>query len=242
VNVRVNPLRTIPMFFEGAPDAVSKKDFDDLTKLVKGLTTVVQTQTQVINQMRQAPPITQQQQQQNNKDDDDDDDVDVNSMDNKSFATFLMKQVGGVLDKKMGDLSTRLDSGLKEVRTGRAKDEIEKFRGDHKDFDEWGLEISALAKQHPSLSINQLYTLAKTSDPEKAKTIDAKYVEKKEEPNPEDQRLTLFGGYRPSTSKTVGDDGKEPKKMTTTEALEKSWDDAVSKFPALKSLGDDSVD
>lgn len=236
----VSPIMTTPKFFEGEATVVSKKDFDDLTKLVKGLTTVVQTQTQVINQMRQAAPPATTTPPANEPDDDDD--IDVNTMDNKSFATFLMKQVGGILEKKIGDLGSRLDNGLKEVRTGRARDEIEKFRGDHKDFDEWGVEISALAKQHPSLSINQLYTLAKTSDPEKAKTVDAKYVEKAPETNPEDERLTLFGGYRPSTSKTAGDDGKEPKRMTTNEALEKSWDDAVAKFPALKSLGDDSVD
>lgn len=243
--MKIRPIRSIPMFFEGGtPDTVAKKDFDDLAKLVRGLTTVVQQQTVAMNQMRtqittapapkgSTPPVD---------DDDADDDVDVNAMDNKGFAAFLMKNVGKILDTKVTELGSRLDNGLREVRTGRARDEIGKFASEHKDFKDWEIEIAALAKQHPSLGIQQLYTLARSSDPEKVKEVDAKYVEKKEEPNPEDERLTLFGGYRPSTGKTTSADGTEPKKLTTNEALEKSWDDAVAKFPALKSLGEDSLD
>jgi hypothetical protein len=240
--MRIRPVRSIPKFFEGAPpvESIAKKDFDELKNLVGGLTKIVQLQTQQFQAFRQSTPPTVTPP----KDDDDaDDEPDVNSMDNKAFSTFLMKNVGKILETKLGEFNTKLDGGLKEVRNGRARDEIEKFRGDHKDLEDWGTEIAALSKQHPTLGIQQLYTLARTSDPDKAKTIDAKYVEKKDEPNPEDERLTLFGGYRPSTGKTAGADGKEPPKMTTSEALEKSWDEALSKFPALKSLGgDDNMD
>lgn len=215
--------------------------FTDLGKMIKGLVVIVQQQGAALTGLRQevqkSAPATKKGK---DKDDDDDegDDVDVDKLSNKEFMSLMMKNVGSLLDEKIGGVTKKVDGVAQTVRTKDITEEYNKLKEKHKDFEEWEDEMKTLSKENPTLSIKRLYTLARQENPDKAKTLDEKHKDPKDEPK--DDGITLFGGYRPST-KTSGDgdskDGKKTK-LTMDQALDKAWNEAVSKVPALGKTED----
>lgn len=239
----VKPVILLPKFFEGEGAAkyelAKDPSFLELKKLVTGLAGVVQQQVTSINGLRTTieagvkPKVEEEEEEEP---------TDLEAMPKKDFFDFMMKQVGGLLDTKLTEFGGKLDGTVKEFRTSKIRDEITSFAKDNPDFHEWETEIASLNKTHPTLGIRDLYMLAKDRNPDKVKELETKYA-KKEDDAAKDDTLTLFGGYRPSTSKsTNGDGSKEAKKPTVDEALEQSWSEALDKFPSLAKMGDDALD
>lgn len=218
----------------------------DVGKLVRGMVTIQHQQNAVINDLRVKQAAIPVKSEKDGKDDDEgeDDDVDVDSLDNKSFQKMIMKNIGGMLDERLGQFGTKLDSVSTEYRNGRLTEEYVKLKSDHKDFDEWSDEMKALAKDNPTLTLKRLYTLARSENADKTKEMDTKYAPKDDVKEKADGGLTLFGGFRPTIGKTGdgGESGKNGKKMTPAEAGSQAWEETVAKFPGLKSLETNPLD
>lgn len=215
--------------------------FVEMQKMMKGMVAIISQQGSMIGQMRTliekgaAAPAKG-----GKKDDDDtdDDEVDVDKLSNKEFMALMMKNVGGLLDEKIGKVTEKVEGVSKTMNTKEITAQYNDLKGKHKDFDEWADEMKALSTENPTLSLKRLYALARQENPDKAKTLDEKYTEKKDDT--EDKTLTLFGGFRPTT-KTSGEDGKDGKKaekLTVDQALDKAWEEAVAKVPALGKMED----
>lgn len=216
--------------------------FAEMQKMFRGLVTIVQQQGAAMTQMRTLleKGATAPKGKDKDDDDDDDDDVDVDKLSNKEFMALMMKNVGGLLDEKIGTVAKKVDGVAQTVNTKEITTQYNDLKGKHKDFEEWADEMKALSQENPTLSLKRLYTLARQENPDKAKTLDDKYVEKKDV---KDDSLTLFGGYRPTT-KTSGEGGKDGKtreKLSIDQALDKAWEEAVDKVPALGKM-DDALD
>lgn len=214
----------------------------DMGKLVRGLVTIQQQQTTVLNEIRTkvntAPTAHNEP-----EGDDDGEDVDVNSLDNQGFQKFLMKEIGGLLDERLGQFGQKLDGTVTEFRNGKLREEYAKIKEDHPDFDDWGDEMKALAKENPGLSLMRLYTLARSENDAKAKELDVKYAKKADgEKAKEDQTLTLFGGFRPSIGKTPDGESRKAEKLTPEAAGQKAWDETVARFPGLAALETNPLD
>ena len=220
----------------------------DMGKLVRGLVSIQQQQTSVLNEIRTKvntdPNAHKAKNGDDDTDDDSDDDVDVNSLDNSGFQKFLMKEIGGLLDEKLGAVSKNIEGVSNAFHSDKIRKEYGELKEDNPDFDDWQDEMRALAKDFPALGLKRLYTLARSENDVKAKELDAKYAKQKNgDGTKDDKTLTLFGGFRPTIGKTGGgDSGKKEEKLTPAEAGEKAWEETVARFPGLSSLETNPLD
>lgn len=219
---------------------------NDMGKLLRGMVAIQQQQTTALTEIRTklASAPAAHNEPDDGGGDDGDDDVDVNALDNSGFHKFLMKEVGGMLDQKLGDFGKKVDGVSQEFRNDKIREQYGEIKKDHPDFDDWADEMKDLAKANPGLSLKQLYTLARSENSTKATELDTKYAKaEKDGKQKEDNTLTLFGGYRPTIGKTNGDQsGKKQEKLTADEAATKAWDETVAKFPALGALETNPLD
>lgn len=214
----------------------------EIGKLVKGMVAIQAQQTSAIRELSAKAAAAPDAHADKGDAQDDVDDVDVNSLDNAGFQKFLMKEIGGLLDEKLGAVGQKIDGVSSEFRNGKIREEYDKIKQDHPDFDDWGTEMAALAKENPGLSLRRLYTLARSEDSKKAKELDEKHGKTKDAKK-EDTELTLFGGFRPTIGKTGGGDaGKSGEKMTADQAGQKAWEETVARFPGLASLETNPLD
>lgn len=215
----------------------------DVGKLLKGVVTIQQQQSAVLNDIR--TKVASAPAAHNEPDDDSDDEpVDVNSLDNSAFQKLLMKEIGGIIDEKLGAFGQKVDGVANTFHTDRLRKEYGELKKDHPDFDDWQEEMQALAKENPGLGLKRLYTLARSENDVKAKELDAKYAKAKGDgKEKDDHTLTLFGGFRPTIGKTDGDQpGKKGEKLTADQAGAKAWEETVAKFPGLASLETNPLD
>lgn len=217
----------------------------DMGKLVRGMVAIQQQQTTVLNDIRTKQAAAADPKNQKDPDDEDDDeDVDVNSLDNNQFQKMLMKEIGSVIDEKLGTFGQKLDGVSNAFHTDKLKMEYAKVKEEHPDFDDWSDEMKVLAKDNPRLDLTQLHTLARSGNDVKAKELDAKYAKAKNgDGKKDDHTLTLFGGFRPTIGKTDGgDSGKKAEKLDAVQAGEKAWEETVARFPGLASLETNPLD
>lgn len=217
--------------------------FKELKQLVVGTVSLVrqlgvtqQQQAQLIGNIGKPATKGKGKKEDDLEDDDDGDGDDLDGLTPKQLNTFLMKNVGKLLDEKLGAMKTNMDGVVSKMTAKELQAEYNTLSGKYKDFKDWGEEMQTLAKAHPTLGLKDLYKLAREENEEKVKELTAKYVDKDGKKEP-DESLTLFGGYRPSSKTSAGDD-KEEKKMTVEQAADVAWDEMVGKFPALGKMGD----
>jgi len=219
-----------------------KEEFGKVGKAVAGVLAIAQANNTsnselkklVENLQKGAKPGTNRA---DDDDDDDDDDIDPEDLDEipaGKFRKALLTEVGKLLDGKLAEVSTGMQNLSRGIRTTELRGEAKELAGKHKDFEEWANEMNTLGKDNPKLSLKQLYTLARSEYPEKAKELDEKFVEK---PEKKDDSLSLFGGFRPTIGTDTG--GKDETPKTAEEASEAAWKETVEKFPALARLGGD---
>jgi hypothetical protein len=109
--------------------------------------------------------------------------------------------VGTVGEAVRAQLAAQLDPLHQQVTnlqttiaTGNAVKDRDMLVEKHKDFGEWKDDMIALAREHPTLALPALYTLARGSNPTKAATLDAKYNPPAPKPAPRWGGLTPTGG------------------------------------------------
>lgn len=210
--------------------------FIQMQKMIQGLGVLIQQQGNVINDLRQKA-ATPAPARGPNGEENDDDEVDADKLSNKELMGLILKNVGSLLDEKIGGVTKQIQGVATSVNSRELGQQYEQLKGQYKDFEEWSDEMKQLSKENPTLSLKRLYLLARQENADKAKTLDEKYADKKDETD--DSVLTLFGGFRPTT-KTSGEggEGSQKTKMTIDQALDKAWTDAVAKVPALGKMED----
>jgi hypothetical protein len=156
-------------------------------------------------------------------------DVDLEQLTNTQLADVLLKKISSNLStelkKALGPLENRLTSTSNFVATKSFQEQIETTKKKHKDFDDWLPDIKTIAEKFPSASVEQLYQLARTEDPDKASELDTKYAEKPDESKKQQDPFSPFGGVFGSTPGDAG--GDKSTKKTLDEAAEDSWDKIV---------------
>ena len=168
-------------------------------------------------------------------------DQDVESLSRKEFLSdVILPQLGGMLDEKLKGISDRLDGVSSDFETKSVRDEVALMRGNRKDFDQWGTEVTKELKKNPSLTVEDAYLLARTRDPDKAKKIDDDIETKEKEAAAKAaEQGGNFGGMRPSG----GGEVEERDDMEQDEAADKAWEDVEEslggKAEMDKALGTD---
>lgn len=156
-----------------------------------------------------------------------DDDVDLETMDRKTYTTWLMGQIKGVLQNEVKPLNDRFSQLDEKIDGHTLGTMVERFVNDpkspHPDFYEWKDEMRALVKENPTLTPARLYTLARTENRAKAEKLDQKYgLNKPEKRNGADNiPLSLFPRGGSATKSGTG-------KMSPKDAAEKAWNEVMS--------------
>lgn len=156
-------------------------------------------------------------------------DVDFETMSRKELVDFIVKGVGGAVDKKMEGLhkglKEEIDTTRSETNRERLQREVDAMRKEHKDFDDWKEEMLLLVKKNPMLTAKEAYILSRSGDNKKAKELDEKYAklakEEAEKNGEGSGKAKGFGGMRPGS----GERRTNKTDMTANEAAEAAWDD-----------------
>lgn len=154
----------------------------------------------------------------------------INDLDNIGLMQLVVTEVGKVVDDKLETVAGKLTETQQDINDTRLAGQLKELMNDHKDFLDWKPELAAIAKEHPTLSIDRIYKLAKIEDPEKAKELEEKYKDDKGKDKDKDfiSLMPTGGAY---------DDSEE--KPTKEEAGNKAWDETVAQFPGIAVTGDE---
>jgi hypothetical protein len=175
--------------------------------------------------------------------DDDDDDLDFEARSEEDLEKMSRGQLSAYITQmvahEMKGLLKPLAADVKKAQNLGLRTSIEaqvaKARQDHKDFDQFREEMQAVAKQHPDLTVEQLYTLARSNNPTKVAELEAADKAKAEElekveKEKEAATQPTFGGLFP----TSGMQTREPdnQKMSAKDAAVKAFDQVFESIPA----------
>jgi len=144
---------------------------------------------------------------------------DLETMSRTEFANFLVSQVEKKLVKPAVDQVVERDSRL-EAKS--IKQEIKEFEKDHPEFWTFADEVKGILGKHPELNIEEAFTLARHSAPDKAKQVDEAAIEakRKEREKVMQDRRESFGGLLPTSGKAT-----KAKNMTAKDAANQAWED-----------------
>ena len=151
----------------------------------------------------------------------------INDLENDEFLKIVLKEMGKLVDDKVGKVSDRIDVTDGRVSQTEVKKQIIDLN--KSDFFDWTDEIKNLSKNNPALNVKQLYNLARDGNESKAAELDEKYAEKKD-----DKDKPGFLGLMPTSGVTAEGD----EKLTNEEAMDKAWDETMDQFPGLATLGE----
>lgn len=144
-------------------------------------------------------------------------DFDLETLGRKEFFDRILQETTKIVKEAVSPLATTVqDDKDSRSRQGLAV----KFRQTekaHKDFVDWKPEMASLIKKNPYLEPEELYTLARAQNQEKAKELDEKYTDPKDkEAKPEGPS---FGGLTPTSGMKDTEESMDGKK-----AAEVAWE------------------
>jgi hypothetical protein len=154
--------------------------------------------------------------------------ADLESLGRKEFADIIVKAVvGRVKEDMFTPVESRMDSLHKNVETTGLKAEMKSAQEAHPDFWDWKDEMGAKISQIPGLSVEEAYTLARSTDGDKALKLDEQY--KKETPSDGDDAggkpSGSFGGMRPGAVQSDPATDMKP-----DQAAEKAWEETMAEL------------
>ncbi len=158
------------------------------------------------------------------------DDQVIDDMTGSQLAAHIISQIGDVVKDAVKPVSDKVDDVDVRHQTGVTKSLLNKAVDDHKDFWSWKDEMTALAGQHPSLTPQALYTLARDENPDKATEIDKELAKKNDDLDDDGKKKEepqVFGGLTP-TSGVSGKEGKSD--MKSREAAESAWEQTMKEI------------
>lgn len=146
-------------------------------------------------------------------------DVDLEQLDRKDFAAFIIKRTEAALKDEMakllGDVDKKVTNLASSFESKNANEQIAKTANDNPDFWEWSTEIKQMLSENPTLSVNRAYHLAKSENQKKVEELNKKYTK------PAAKKEQSFLGLTPTSSIGTRD---ATGKMTQKEAAEKAFD------------------
>jgi hypothetical protein len=146
---------------------------------------------------------------------------DVEYMDRKEYAEYIIQLMESRLNPKLEDTQKAVKSIDERVQSGELRREADKIRADEntKDFDEWQQELRKKLTNNPYLSLHEAYQLVRLENPKKAKELNEKYWPAKPKDSDEDEP---FGGL-PPLQKKISKAKKEKKPKSAQEATDLAW-------------------
>lgn len=108
----------------------------------------------------------------------------------------VQQMVQDAITNALKPLTDQLNGVQNDLVTTRGELSLKEMQAQHKDLRDWKDEMIALVGKHPTLSLNEVYQLAKSGNPNKAKQLDAKY-------NPPPPKPRPFGGLTPGNGKAA---------------------------------------
>lgn len=128
------------------------------------------------------------------------------------FQSMMDTVLESTLSQVLAPYAEEISSLRGDVVRDRGNREIEGLQTKHKDFADFVPEMKELTKKHPSLSLTEVFQLARATNPTKAQELDKKY----NPPPPPPARPFALG---PSSSAGNTTDGNgRPRAMTKSEA------------------------
>lgn len=163
---------------------------------------------------------------------------DLNAMTNAELVPHIAKLVAEVIDQRFSAISEPLQNAARTAVSTAEQTKlgivIDRMKTEHKDFDDWRPEMRSLAEQHPTLTIPQLYMLARSSNADKMKELEAKY-----NPPPPPRRQT-FGGLLPDGSLPSAQTSIKP--LSREEAGRKAYEEVQLRHAdVLRALDDHTI-
>lgn len=143
---------------------------------------------------------------------------------NRQMYDFMLDRFQQVIDAKLDDTLGRVLQPYAQEITGLRRDlstdqgqrEIDTLQRANKDYVDWVPEMKSVAARHPTLSLTEVYHLARGLDPTKAKELDTRY---NPPPSPPPRPFALGPGS-PQGSDRVPAGSRV---MTKQEAIEDAW-------------------
>jgi len=159
--------------------------------------------------------------------------VDFDAMTPRELAEHVTRNLHGSLrdeiNKAMEPIVAAVNSLQTNVSAKSVNEDIMALKSKAKDFDDWKGDMAALAKEHQTLSIPQLYALAKGLNPEKVAALDKKY-------NPPAPPKPKWGGLTPFGGSTGADGDGKAEKLSGREATMAALDEVTERHPVLAAL------
>lgn len=217
-------------------DSVSRKEFDELAGLLKQTIQGVGQINQVVaglsesvskgftnlqNVTPSAPPAPREPEP-----------VDLEALNNKDLANFIIKSVSNVLDDKIKENLTPLTDQIKTTQQNATASDLRtqwnELTTKNKDAVYLANEIKQQAAANPNLSLKDLYTLAKANNPEKVQQVTEQLKQEEEKAQQLEKQTqqgegkkTRYGGMPPQGSPDLADDFKTD--LPPNEAAEAAW-------------------
>ena len=163
-------------------------------------------------------------------------DDDIDGLSNSQFMAHMLSEFTKIVDGKVEGITKEVGKNKSDADQASLQKEVTEFMETHPDFKEWGAEVKALNQSHPTLTIAQLYKMARDENQDKAKEIDDKIEKEKKEADKGGKKKTQpFGGLTPTSGQTVETD----EKLTKDETGEKEWQETLDEFPFLAEAAQD---
>ena len=168
-----------------------------------------------------------------NDDNDDGDnfsDVNLESLSRNELVGHLDKRVEKAITKALKPLISHIKTSSNNLESDQIKRDFQNAANTYPDFMEWKEEMGGIISKHPELSAEDVYTLARSKNPEKVKEIDDKAAkltnEKKDEETGKVRKA--FGGLTP----TSGQFGTKETNKAPQDASNAAWDEVMGSVPA----------
>lgn len=147
------------------------------------------------------------------------------------FSTMMEATIQQVMEQALTPYAEQITGLRRDMVTDQGSREIERLQSSNKDFADWVPEMKDLARKHPSLSITEVFSLAKGSNPQKASELNTKY-------NPPPPPPTRPFSLGPSSG---GRDAPgAPAKMTKQEAVMDAYRQVSERHPGVLAALDDA--
>lgn len=142
------------------------------------------------------------------------------------FESMMESTIQQVMEQALTPYAEQITGLRRDMVTDQGSREIDRLQASHKDFVDWVPEMKAVAQKHPSLSITEVFQLARSGNPDKAKQLDSKY----NPPPPPPPRPFSLG---PSSANQGQGGGAAPKPMSKNEAALDAYRQVQERHPGV---------
>lgn len=138
----------------------------------------------------------------------------------------VLERVNKALEGALKPLSERVTAVQNNAASEGGQRQLQDMQAKYKDFGDWRDEMIRIVQTHPTLNLQDAYTLARAGGADKAKQLDEKY-------NPAPKAQPLWSGLVGALN---GDGDPAPQKVDTHEATLDAYKEVSEKYPGVLPL------